>query len=83
MTLRLHMTQSVIKIDVCPQAIHGNQDVIALIPCRYPTVTTTMQTPKDQLVKRAQQQMLTALADSCRGDGSPHCHILQQLAKPG
>ena len=25
----------------------------------------------------------SALADSCRGDGSPHCHILQQLAKPG
>lgn len=64
MTLCLHMTQGVIKIDVCPQANHGNQDVIALIPCRYPTVTTTMQTPKDQLVKRAQQQMLTALADN-------------------
>lgn len=29
------------------------------------------------------QQVLTALADSCRGDGSPHCHILQQLEKPG
>ena len=29
------------------------------------------------------QQVLTALADSCRADGSPHCHILQQLAKPG
>ena len=29
------------------------------------------------------QQVLTALADSCRGDGSPHCNILQQLAKPG
>jgi Cu(I)-responsive transcriptional regulator len=29
------------------------------------------------------QQVLTALADSCRGDGSPHCNILNQLAKPG
>lgn len=28
------------------------------------------------------QQVLTALADSCKGDASPHCHILQQLAKP-
>ena len=28
------------------------------------------------------QQVLTALADSCRGDGSPPCNILQQLAKP-
>lgn len=28
------------------------------------------------------QQMLSALADSCRGDGSPHCNILNQLAKP-
>ncbi|HCU65486.1 MAG TPA: Cu(I)-responsive transcriptional regulator [Rheinheimera sp.] len=28
------------------------------------------------------QQVLTALADSCRGDGSPHCNILNQLAKP-
>ena len=28
------------------------------------------------------QQVLTALADSCRGDGSPHCAILKQLAKP-
>jgi len=28
------------------------------------SVTTTMQTPKDQLVKHAQQQMLTALADN-------------------
>jgi len=26
------------------------------------------------------QQVLTALADSCRGDGSPHCSILNQLA---
>lgn len=29
------------------------------------------------------QQVLSALADSCRGDGSPHCNILNQLAKPG
>ncbi len=28
------------------------------------------------------QQVLSALADSCRGDGSPHCNILNQLAKP-
>lgn len=28
------------------------------------------------------QQVLTQLADSCRGDGSPHCNILNQLAKP-
>jgi Cu(I)-responsive transcriptional regulator len=28
------------------------------------------------------QQVLSTLADSCRGDGSPQCHILQQLAKP-
>jgi len=28
------------------------------------------------------QQVLTVLADSCRGDGSPHCNILNQLAKP-
>ncbi|WP_348729060.1 Cu(I)-responsive transcriptional regulator [Rheinheimera texasensis] len=28
------------------------------------------------------QQVLTALADSCKGDGSPHCNILNQLAKP-
>lgn len=28
------------------------------------------------------QQVLSRLADSCRGDGSPQCHILQQLAKP-
>lgn len=28
------------------------------------------------------QQVLTALADSCRGDGSPHCNILNQLAQP-
>lgn len=28
------------------------------------------------------QQVLTALADSCRGDASPHCNILNQLAKP-
>lgn len=27
------------------------------------------------------QQILTALSDSCRGDGSPHCAILKQLAK--
>ena len=26
--------------------------------------------------------VLSALADSCRGDGSPHCNILNQLAKP-
>lgn len=28
------------------------------------------------------QQVLTALAESCRGDHSPHCNILKQLAKP-
>ncbi|MDZ7869270.1 MAG: Cu(I)-responsive transcriptional regulator [Rheinheimera sp.] len=28
------------------------------------------------------QQVLTQLADSCHGDGSPHCNILNQLAKP-
>lgn len=28
------------------------------------------------------QQVLSALADCCRGDGSPHCNILNQLAKP-
>lgn len=28
------------------------------------------------------QQVLTALADSCSGDGSPYCNILNQLAKP-
>lgn len=28
------------------------------------------------------QNVLTALAESCRGDGSPHCNILKQLAKP-
>jgi Cu(I)-responsive transcriptional regulator len=28
------------------------------------------------------QQVLTTLSDSCRGDGSPHCNILQQLARP-
>ena len=27
------------------------------------------------------QHLLSTLADSCRGDGSPQCHILQQLAK--
>ena len=27
------------------------------------------------------QQVLTALSDSCRGDASPHCSILNQLAK--
>lgn len=27
------------------------------------------------------QQVLSALSDSCRGDNSPHCHILNQLAK--
>jgi len=27
------------------------------------------------------QHVLTALADSCSGDGSPHCNILKQLAK--
>ena len=28
------------------------------------------------------QQVLTQLADSCRGAGSPPCNILNQLAKP-
>ncbi|MBC3766158.1 Cu(I)-responsive transcriptional regulator [Neptunicella marina] len=28
------------------------------------------------------QQILSDLADNCRGDGSPDCNILKQLAKP-
>ncbi|PNH89748.1 Cu(I)-responsive transcriptional regulator [Vibrio diazotrophicus] len=28
------------------------------------------------------KNILKALSDSCRGDGSPHCNILNQLAKP-
>lgn len=58
------MTQSVIKIAMCPGDAITTNSQRPPFPMQVPPMTTTMHIPKDQLVKLAQQQMLTALADN-------------------
>ncbi len=58
------MTQGVIKITVCPGSAITTISQRPPFSLQVPPMTTTMHTPKDQLVKLAQQQMLTALTDN-------------------